>query len=139
MDDSWAEQRRQNAKARADALKNKQAAESRVAGEYLGQFVRAAQATGVEPEPLLMRNGDGSRTAKTSLSGWYLKADKSVAVDVDGNYYVLTAPLTLKDRFMGLEPEPVPPPLILGKGGRDGEQIDLVISLTNRVPTWRNY
>ena len=68
--------------------------------------------------------------------GWYLKADKSVAVGEDGKFYILTAPLTLAQRLRGVKPEPSPPTLILGKGGRDGEQIDLTEALTMRIPTW---
>ena len=59
-----------------------------------------------------------------------------VAVDEDGNFYILTAPLTLSQRLRGVKPEPAPPTLILGKGGRDGEQIDLTEALSMRIPTW---
>lgn len=139
MDESWAEQRRRNAKIKAEALERQQAAESAQASEYLLQFVRAANALEVAPAPLEMRDGQGKRKSKTKINGWYLKADKSMAVDVDGKFYLLTAPLTLKEVFLGSQPTASPPPLILGKGGRDGEQIDLVDALSKVVPTWREY
>ena len=68
-----------------------------------------------------------------------MKADKSMAVDRDGNFYLLTSPVSLKDRLVGTHPKSSEPPLILGKGGRDGEQIDLVEALTKVVPNWRTY
>ena len=135
MDSTWAEQRRQNARLQADRLREREAAESAQAAEYLTRFISAARRTGLDPEPLVVRAGDGKQ-AKTPYRGWYLKADKSVAVDEDGNFYILTAPLTLSQRLRGVRPEPAPPTLILGKGGRDGEQIDLTEALSMRIPAW---
>lgn len=139
MDESWSEQRRKNAEIKARQLEEAQRAESRVAAGYLQQFVRAANAEGVPPVRLETRSGDGRKTAKTNLEGWYVKADKSMAVDRDGNFYLLTSPVSLKDRLVGTHPKSSEPPLILGKGGRDGEQIDLVEALTKVVPNWRTY
>lgn len=139
MTQDWSQQRRANAEARARQLQNKQYAESVAAAEHIRAFVRAARATGLEPQPLRARNGDGTRTAKTPLTGWYIKADHSMAIDTDGNFYLLTAPLTLMDRMKGISPAATAPPLILGKGGRDGEQIDLVDALTNVIPNWRDH
>ena len=135
MDSTWAEQRRQNARLQAERLREREATESAQAAEYLRLFIGAAHRTGLEPEPLHVRAGDGKQ-AKTPYRGWYLKADTSVAVGEDGKFYILTAPLTLAQRLRGVKPEPSPPTLILGKGGRDGEQIDLTEALTMRIPTW---
>lgn len=137
MDESWSEQRRKNAEIKARQLEEAQAAESRIAAAHLQQFVRAANAEGVAPTRLETRSGDGKRKAKTDLEGWYVKADKSMAVDKDGKFYLLTGPVSLKDMLVGTRPKPSEPPLILGKGGRDGEQIDLVDALTKVVPNWR--
>lgn len=137
MEPTWAEQRRDNALKQAERLRQQEAAQSAQAAEYLQLFVAAARRTGVPPEPLVMRSGSG-RIAKTGLLGWYLKADHSVGVDEDGKFYLLTAPLTLIQRLRGLTPDPVPPTLILGKGGRDGEQIDLADALSARIPSWRD-
>lgn len=137
-DSSWADQRRHNAAAQAARLQAREAAESAQAAQYLRLFIDAAQKTGIAPEPLYVHAGDGKGRAKTPYRGWYLKADQSVAVDTEGNFYVLTAPLSLRERLTGVRPPASPPPLILGKGGRDGEQIDLVEALDMRVPSWRS-
>lgn len=139
MDKSWAEQRRKNAEIKAKKLEEQQAAESEQAAGHLQRFVRAANELEVPPAHLEMRDGQGKRKSRTDKTGWYLKADKSMAVDTDGQFYLLTAPLSIKDMILGSHPESSPPPLVLGKGGRDGEQIDLVDALTKVIPTWRDY
>ncbi len=138
-EESWAEQRRKNAVARSELLRAQEAAESQVAAGYLRQFAAAAKATGLQPEPLVVTRPGTSRKARTPLTGWYLKEDRSVGMDGAGEYYLLTAPLSLVEGLRGVNPEPSPPPLILGKGGRDGESIDLTEALTKRIPNWREY
>lgn len=138
MEDNWAEQRRKNAALQAERLREREAAESAAAAKHLEAFIAAARRDGIDPEPLFVSAKDGKHRAKTPLKGWYLKADHSVAVDEDGNFYILIAPLTLGERLRGVKPTPSPPPLILGKGGRDGEQIDLVEALDMRNPRWRD-
>lgn len=135
MNSSWQEQRRSNAAARARQLAAQEAAESVRAQGFLNRFVEAAVARGLAPEPL--RVTDGVRVARTPLVGWYLKADRSAAVDRDGHFYILTAPVGFRERLRGVQPRSSPPPLILGRGGRDGEQIDLVDALDNVLPEWR--
>ena len=51
MDSTWAEQRRQNARLQADRLREREAAESAQAAEYLRRFISAARRTGLDPEP----------------------------------------------------------------------------------------
>ena len=138
MEENWAEQRRKNAALQAERLRERDAAESAQAAEYLKKFVAAARREGIEPEPLLVKAKDGKHRAKTPLNGWYLKADQSVAVDEKGDFYILIGPLTLRERLTGVKPTSSAPPLILGKGGRDGEQIDLTESLSARIPSWRD-
>ncbi len=58
---------------------------------------------------------------KTDKTGWYLRLNRSVAVGDDGAYYVLTVPGGLRERFTGVRLRPTPPPLEVGRGGRDGE------------------
>ncbi len=137
MEQSWAEQRKLNAQLQAQRLRERQAAESAQARSYLLSFVAAAKRVGLEPEALYVNSGDRGHRAKTGRSGWYLKADQSVAVDTEGNYLVTVGPLTLKERLRGVRVDPVDPPLILGKGGRDGEQLDLTDALDARIPSWR--
>lgn len=138
MEENWAEQRRKNAALQAQRLRERDAAESAQAAGYLEKFVGAARREGVASEPLFVQAKDGKHRAKTPLKGWYLKADQSVAVDENGDFYILVGPLTLKERLAGVKPSPTAPPLILGKGGRDGEQIDLVEALSARIPSWRD-
>ena len=137
MDQSFSERQASNARLRQEMLEQKQAAESAKAAAYLKRFVSAAKATGMEPVPLVVRGYGGKGSAKTPLKGWYLKNDHSLAVDEDGNYYVLNEQLSLKDRIKGLTPKPKPPPLILGAGGRDGESMDLTEKLTELLPSWQ--
>ena len=138
-EDSWAEQRRKNAAARSDLLRRQAEAESQTASAYLRAFAAGARAAGLQPEPLVVTKPGTSRKARTPITGWYLKEDRSVGVDEDGNFYLLTAPLSLMESLRGVAPEPSAPPLVLGKGGRDGESVDLIDALTKRVPNWRAF
>lgn len=133
----WAQTRRENALLQAQRQKERQAAEANQAKEYLRRFVVAAQQSGLAEEQLFVKGYGGKGQAKTALRGWYLKADRSMAVDVDGNFYLLIAELTLIDRLRGVTLSPSDPPLILGAGGRDGESIDLVDALKKLLPDWK--
>ncbi|HEY3438598.1 MAG TPA: hypothetical protein VGK35_13000, partial [Actinotalea sp.] len=61
--------------------------------------------------------------------GWYLRRNETVAVGTDGEFYVLSVPRSMSALVRGTPVEPSDPPLVLGKGGRDGESIDLVDAL----------
>ena len=137
MSQSFADEQASNAMLRRRMLEEKQKAESARASEYLMQFVESAKEQGLPTEPLIVRGYGGKGTAKTPLVGWYLKNDRSMAVDVDGNFYLLIEQLSFKDRLTGVTPKPSAPPLILGAGGRDGESIDLTAKLTELLPKWR--
>jgi hypothetical protein len=75
--------------------------------------------------PLVVQGYGGVGTARTNLTGWYLRNNKTVALGTDGKFYVLIAPLSLMDRLRGLKPTPTRPPLIIGEGGKDGDTIAL--------------
>jgi len=79
--------------------------------------------------PLKARSYDGRYRYRTPLEGWYLRRNQSVAVGTDGEFYVLSVPGGLRAAVVGARPEPSDPPLILGKGARDGESLDLVDAL----------
>lgn len=134
----WTQQRRENARLQAERLAARQAAESAQAREHLQRFVAAAASAGLAPVPLKVRGFGGKGQARTPLLGWYLKVDQSLAVDTDGHFYLLIADLSLKERVKGMTPRPSSPPLILGKGGRDGEQMDLTDALSRLLPGWRS-
>jgi hypothetical protein len=87
-------------------------------------FVRQLQDRGVAPEPLLAAGYSGGRY-RTQVTGWYLRANASLGVDAQANYYVLQTPGGWRARFQGARLRPTPPPLVVGRGGRDGESIDL--------------
>lgn len=128
-DASWRERRREAAAEHAAALERKQAAESRRARELLAEFVLEATARQIAPVPLLAHGYTGGARYRTALRGWYLRQNESVAVGTDGEFYVLSVPATLRARLRGATPPASAPPLILGKGGRDGESIDLADAL----------
>jgi hypothetical protein len=112
--------RAEEAARRAELAAARENAESREAQVLIDAFVREATARGIAPEPLraTLYDGHGVRTDKT---GWYLRKNKSVAVGDDGAYYVLTVPGGLRERFTGVRLRPTPPPLEVGRGGKDGE------------------
>ncbi|AGZ44627.1 hypothetical protein [Actinoplanes friuliensis] len=130
---AWHEQRRQAVAGHAAALEAGRAAEAAQAGELLTGFVRAAAERGLPPGPLSARSFDGGATYRTRLRGWYLKANRSVAVGDDGCFYVLTVPSSLRARFTGAEVSPSTPRLIVGAGGGDGETMPLAQLLQRRL------
>ena len=109
---------------RAELAAAQERGESRRAQVLIDQFVLDAQARGLAPEPLRATLYSG-QAVKTDKTGWYLRKNRSLAIGDDGGYYILTVPGGLKERFTGVKLTPSPPPLIVGKGGRDGETGDL--------------
>jgi hypothetical protein len=118
---------------KAEALARAQAAESRQAAVLVRQFVEDAAAAAVAPEQLTARAYRGSARYRTNVIGWYLKRDKSVGVGTDGEFYVLTTPGGWRARFTGVTMKPSPPPIELGKGGRDGESMPMSDALAKRL------
>ena len=125
----WRDERRAVAAHHAEALARRQAAESARAQEMLREFVGRALAHGPAPEPLVVRSFDGRHTYRTPLRGWYLRQDRTLAVDTDGEFYVLRAPASLHAAWRGVRPVPSDPPLVLGAGGKDGESLDLDVAI----------
>lgn len=130
---AWHEQRRQAVAGHAAALEAGRAAEARQAGELLAGFVRRAAERGLAPGPLSARSFDGRATYRTRLRGWYLKANRSVAVGEDGRFYVLSVPASLRARFAGAEVTPSAARLVIGAGGGDGETMPLAVLLERRL------
>lgn len=90
----------------------------------IDDFIVEARARGIEPRPLKATLLSG-QAVKTDKVGWYLRNNHSVAIDVDGNYYTLSVPGGLMERLRGVKLEPTLAPLVVGRGGRDGETGDL--------------
>lgn len=130
---SWRSRRREAAAEHGEALERRQAAQSRQARALIEEFVREATARGVPATPLVARAYDGRARYRTPLRGWYLRRNETVAVGTDGEFYILSVPSSLRARVRGATPVPSEPPLILGKGGRDGESIDLVDALARAL------
>lgn len=132
--EAWRQKRREAAAAHADALAQKNARESRQARALIAEFIVAARERGVAPEPLVVQGYGGKGTARSQVTGWYLRYDKTVGVGEDGDFYVLTAPLTLLDRMRGrIRIVPTDPPLVIGQGGRDGEAMDMADALARAL------
>jgi hypothetical protein len=124
--------RAEEAARRVELAAGQERAESRKAQVLIDQFLADAAAAGVAPEPLKATLYTG-QSVKTDKVGWYLRKNKSLAIGDDGSYYVLTVPGGLRERFTGVRLVATPPPLIVGKGGRDGETGDLAEFLRWRL------
>ena len=86
----------------------------------IDEFVTTALANGPSPVPLKATTLDG-HVVKTDKTGWYLRQNHSVAIDVDGGYHSLTVPGGWMERIRGVKLEGTQPSLEVGRGGRDGE------------------
>ncbi|HYI58013.1 MAG TPA: hypothetical protein VEX66_07590 [Microlunatus sp.] len=124
--------RAEEAARRAELAAGAERAESVKAQELIDVFLRDAAAAGIAPEPLRATLYTG-QSVKTDKRGWYLRKNQSVAVGEDGGYYILTVPGGLKERLRGVQLRKSAPPLIVGKGGRDGETGDLAEFLARRL------
>ncbi|MPV50305.1 hypothetical protein GCG21_09875 [Pseudactinotalea sp. HY160] len=135
--EDWRAERTRAAAEHAARLEARQAAEHAEAAEFIERFVERARAARLPAEPLRVQGYGGRGSARTPFTGWYLRRDRRAALGEEGDFYVLTAPLSVLDRIRGVRPEPVPAPLVLGQGGKDGESIDLVDALERLLPGWR--
>ena len=124
--------RAEEAARRAALAAGQERAESAKAQVLIDQFLADARAAGIAPEPLRATLYTG-QSVKTDKTGWYLRKNRSLAIGEDGGYYVLTVPGGLKERLRGVRLTPTPPPLVVGKGGRDGESGDLAEFLRWRL------
>ncbi len=129
----WREQRARAVAAHGAALAAKKAAETAQARELIAAFVRDAAARNLPTEPLKALPYHGSGSYRTGLRGWYLHPDRSVAIGVDGEYYVLGVPPSVKARLTGVTLAPADPPLIVGEGARDGASAPLATLLAKAL------
>lgn len=105
----------------SDANARGEAARAKV---LIDEFLAEAKERGLQPRPLKARTLEG-HTVKTDKTGWYLRTNHSVALDTEGNYYSLVVPGGWKERLRGVKLQPTLAPLVIGRGGRDGETGDL--------------
>ena len=115
----------ERAQYHVDALRRRSDEESAKAQALIDRFVQRATRAGLPTEELTARPWTGRGRYKTGITGWFLRRNGSVGVGTDGSFYVLNvAPVPL-GRWRTVQIEPTPPPLIVGKGGRDGDTFDL--------------
>jgi len=124
--------RAEEAARRVELAAGQERAESKKAQVLIDQFLLDARAAGIAPQPLKATLYTG-QSVKTDKVGWYLRKNQSLAIGDDGSYYVLTVPGGFRERFTGVKLTPAAPPLIVGKGGRDGETGDLAEFLRWRL------
>lgn len=134
MPEDWTDERTRIVEAQAAAADRAAAKESAQAQVLIDDFVAEAGRRGVPSGPLLApgRGGRGRRY-RTGLVGWYLTRDQRIAVDTEGRYYVLRTEGGVRERLRGTTVPPTDPPLVVGKGARDGESIDLDRLLRRRL------
>ena len=117
---SRAEDARRREEMAAAALRN----ESIAAQVQVDEFVATAKSRGLTPEPLRAQLMDGTRV-KSDQVGWYLNKGRTLAIAPDGRFFQLLTTGGRLARFTGVKLSPSPPPLVIGRGGRDGETGDL--------------
>lgn len=130
---AWREERRAAAEEHAAAARRREANEAAQARTLVEEFARAAVARGIPTAPLRARAQNGNATYRTQVEGWYLRRNASLGADPQGRFYVLNVPASLSARWRGVEVAPSDPPLVVGRGGRDGESIDLPQLLAQRL------
>lgn len=126
---AWRERRGEAAAEKARALDERRRADSAAAQAAIDDFLAEARRRGLVAGPLRARGYDGRATYRTALRGWYLRKNRSVAIDDEGRFYILSAEGGLIARLRGVSPTPSDPPRVLGAGGRDGESIDMADAL----------
>ncbi len=107
--------------------------ESTKAQALIDKFVAQAVQGGLATEELKVRPWSGRGRYRTGVTGWYLRRNQSIGVGADGSYYVLLVPKVPFGRWRTVRVDPTPPPLEVGRGGRDGESITLETLLQKRL------
>jgi hypothetical protein len=128
-------ERGERAAAHQAAADRRRAAESERAQLLVDRFVAAAVAEGLPTEELTARPWRGRGRYPSGVVGWYLRGDRSLGVSTDGDYYILSAPPRRLGRWRRVPLVPVPPPLRVGEGARDGEPMELASLLQLRLDT----
>ena len=114
------EERAADARRRVELGEQAARREAVAAQAMIDAFIQSAHAQGLEPVPLKATTLDG-HVVKTDKTGWYIRQNKSIAIDTEGGYHSLTVPGGWKERFRGVTLTGDQPSLSVGKGGRDGE------------------
>lgn len=121
----WTRHRRELFAAKEEALHAAREEEHRRATTKIREAIDAFYDAGIDPVPLRARPYTGAGTIRTGVQGWYLKRDRSIAVDTAARYLVMRVDGGLRARLRGAAPEAVHAPLVVGRGARDGETFGL--------------
>ena len=116
-----------------EAQRRRSDQESAKAQVLIDRFVERATQAGLATQELTARPWSGRARYRTGVMGWYLRRDRSVGVGVDGRFYVLAMAPVRFGRWRTVTLRPIPPPLEVGKGARDGESFDLADLLETRL------
>ncbi|WP_022908986.1 hypothetical protein [Aestuariimicrobium kwangyangense] len=127
-------QRREDAKLRFELSQGQARSEAVAAQKLIDDFVATCVERGIAPEPLKARLMTG-QVVKTDRKGWYIRANKSLAIGDGGEFYQLTVPGSMLERLRGVNLEPTQPVLVVNRGGRDGDAGDLADFLAWRLAT----
>lgn len=116
-----------------DAHRRRSEHESAQAQILIDRFVAHAVRAQIAAVELMARPWSGRGRYRTGILGWYLRRDGSIGVGLDGGYYVLLVPPVRLGRWRGVRVDPTPPPLEVGRGGRDGDAVALETLLQLRL------
>ncbi|MFU8873759.1 hypothetical protein [Micromonospora sp. SL4-19] len=136
----WRKRQRRAVRAHAEADARQRAAEQTEATKLVARFAAEANRRGLRTDRLTAAPYAGRGRYRTRVTGWYVDRARTRAVDTEGRFYLLTVPPSLRSRLFGVDPEPSPPPLVVGRGGRDGESLPLAALLSLRLEAgddWR--
>jgi len=113
--------RADDAARRADLAAQQARIESAEAQKLIDRFLVDVADAGIAPVPIKISLPSGA-SVRTDREGWYLKRNHSLAIGTDGGYYQLSLiAIGWRERLKGVRLTPTPPPLIVSRGGRDGE------------------
>ena len=130
---TWREQRRISSAFHAGGVERRRRREGELAQQLIDSFVQEAHTRGLPPEPLLAKSYSTGVRYRTGLQGWYIRRDKTLGVDVEGGYYVLTVAGGPLARLTGVTLTADLPPLVVGLGARDGESRAMADLLEERL------
>lgn len=136
MSDDAARRRAERAERAAyhvEAQRQRSEQESAKAQVMIDRFVARATAASLPTDELTARPWSGRGRYRTGIVGWYLRPDRSIGVGVDGSYYVLIVAPERFGRWRTVPVAPSPPPLVVGRGARDGESFELEDLLEKRL------
>jgi hypothetical protein len=127
-------ERRDNARRLAELADLRRQGETVAARALLERFVTDAVGAGIPAGPLAVHRPGRRRRIRTDRTGWYLRRDHSLAVTEECDFVVLTRAMPWHAGLRGpVTVPPSEPPLVVGRGGRDGDSIDLAELLRRRL------